>query len=167
MARRYVVVLGLVAGALHLGGQPASACSCMGYAAFDEVARRAPLVVIGQVVDVGPRWPGLRPDGLPMAVHLDVSWTPKGSGPSRLRVWDGAANSSCGGALWRLSVGQWVVVALDAVAAKPPELRESWKDWPVQPADGDFLLAAPVCAESLRRLDGAAQALAWALRPFK
>ena len=131
---------------------PASPCSCAGTSGWAEVARAAPVVVVGEVVSVGEVRRG---NGVsdPESVELEVQSTRKGRvSARRIRVWNEMAGSSCGGALLELVVGVRASVALIRVADVATDRRELWEYLTFRPLLADYIVAHSACGTTYQIL---------------
>jgi len=114
----------------------AAACSCAGIPTFDDLAGRAPLVVVGRVTAIGERKWGDDPG----SITLDVERTVKGAFQSSVAVvWNEGAGTSCGGLFRTLAPGASVALAVVRVADvdKPAGM---WADMNFDPPKGDLLV---------------------------
>jgi hypothetical protein len=137
LTRALVVCAGAALFALA-SAQPASACSCAGFPTFADLAREAPLVVVGRVAALGE----LKWDDDPASITLAAERTVKGAvQPPVVVVWNEGAGSSCGGLFSKLAVGTSVAVAVVRVADVDKRLQEMWPVMDFHPAKDDLLVA--------------------------
>ena len=141
MSDRRWISLPLALLALLAAGRPASACGCLANSPkFDQVARKAALVVVGRIIALG----ATKDD--PDSIELEVVWTAKGTSPAPLRVWNEVAGTSCGGAFRNTPIGTHLLVALERVGDVKP--RTFWDILKFRAPDGDYLLADNPCGQS-------------------
>jgi len=167
MSDRRWISLPLAFVALVTVGRPASACTCTGITTFDEVARKAPLVVVARIMSLGPAPSDLLGMDDPGSIELDVLWTPKGTGPSRRRVWNDMAGTSCGGAFQSKPVGTRLVVALRRVGDVRPRPQDFWDSVKFRAPDDDYLLANSGCAQPLTILETEQDVRKWVGKSIK
>jgi hypothetical protein len=142
---RVVVICAGVALFAVVSVERASACSCGAFPTFDDVARQAPLVVVGRVAAIGE----LKWDDDPASITLDVERTVKGTIQSSLVVvWNEGAGTSCGGLFSELAIGSSVALAVERVSDVDKSL-EMWADMDFHPPDGDLLVPLG-CGEPLK-----------------
>jgi hypothetical protein len=128
---------------------------------FDEVARTAPVGVVGRVSALGPLTGGLLYTDDVKSVDIEMTWLVKGVTPApKLRVWNDDAGSSCGGALQKLKVGSQVVFAVRRVGDVKPRPQQFWEDVGFRAPDTDYLLER-ICGETLKVLATDTQARQW------
>lgn len=135
LRRAVVVCAGVVLFAAASPGW-ASACSCGAVPTFDDLARQAPLVIVGRVTAIGERKWGDDPG----SITLDVERTVKGGFQSSVAVvWNEGASTSCGGLFSKLDLGTSVASAVVRVADvdKPAVM---WADMNFDPPKGDLLV---------------------------
>src|SRR5687768_12653053 len=110
---RSVVLCILTATFAAAHADTAWACSCVGSPTFEDEARRASIVLLGRVIEIGE----VRTDDDPGSITIDVERTLKGAVQSSVVVvWNEAAGSSCGGLFSRLRVGSSVALAVIRVS---------------------------------------------------
>lgn len=160
MTRRLGILA--VVGALLSMPRPADACTCFGWKDIDDMAREAPIVVVGRIVAegearyAGPRW-----------IDLSIEWVAKGEAAgSRIRVWDAWADSDCGGVL-KFRRDRSAVLALRRIAGVPGEEREHWNDLQFVPRESDFLAGLGACVEPVKVLETRRERRRWIGRVLK
>jgi hypothetical protein len=142
--------------------RPADACTCFGWRDIDDMAREAPIVVVGRIVAegearyAGPRW-----------IDVSIEWVAKGEVVgSPIRVWDAWADSDCGGVL-KFRRDRSAVLALRRIASVPGEERAYWKDLQFLPREPDFLTDLGACAEPVKVLETRRERRRWIGRVLK
>ena len=139
------------------------ACTCGAFPTLEEVARGSPIVVVGRVAAFGD----LKYDDDPAWVDIDAVDAVKGSIASApVRIWNGMAGSSCGGAFKDLGVGNVVAFAAQKVSDVPLSAREVWDVLQLHPSDHDLLLSGG-CGEPLRQLKSQRDQKHWRARHLK
>jgi hypothetical protein len=137
---------------------PATACTCMGsdgssgVSDFRAVARHAPLLIAGRVVE---RLKPLPPDSAGMspsapdevaAIDIEVRDLLRGvEARRRIRVWDQSVTTSCSQDLKRLEVGAFVMIGIYPAERRLTELSELVG---IKPVPADYVLGT--CAEYFR-----------------
>lgn len=110
---RALMVCACAAVLVATAAERAAACSCVASPTFDEEARRAPIVLVGRVMEIGD----LKPDEDRGSIVLDVERTLKGAvQSSTVKVWNEAAGSSCGGTFSKLVVGSSIALVVVRVS---------------------------------------------------
>ena len=136
LGRAIIVCAGMVLFAAA-SAERASACSCGGFPTFDDMAREAPLVVVGRVTAIGERKWGDDPGSITLAVERIV----KGAVQSSVVVvWNEGAGTSCGGLFTQLAIGSSVALAAVHVADVDTRLEASWGYMDFHPPKGDLLV---------------------------
>ena len=153
---------------LSVTEMPAYACSCARIHSFQDSVQAAAVVVVGRVASVGEEVPP-QVDSAPnvtivrapfrgAGVTLVVASVAKGEvTPRQIRVWD-VSDGACGNALFGLTIGTSMVVALWPVADTPAAKRETWGAASLIPESDYFTSGA--CGKSAQVLTSD-EVIAW------
>lgn len=129
MTRSRLLVAASVAFLLGLLPTPLWACSCFGFATFQQVTREPGMVVlVGTVIATGGDSGETVSPADPPHVDVDVSWVAKGNASStRVRIWNLWAGTSCGGSLSNLTPGTTAAFAARTAALAKRDFTELWE----------------------------------------
>lgn len=153
MAGRRLLACGFFALLIALLPRPAWACSCSGFATFEEVTREPGMIVlVGRVVAVGAdRNESVSPKD-PRHIDVDVTWVARGRASStRVRVWNLWAGTSCGGSLTDLVAGDTAIVAVSPAAQARRDSTELWEALDLQIPPVDYVITTS-CGQAVRAL---------------
>ena len=147
--------------------QPAAACSCSAYTAFERVAQKSEMVIVGRVIGVSSGLAGWTYPDDPRYIDLEVRTVAKGSFKrTTLKIWNDWAGSSCGGHFLGVRRGQHIVVAADLVGSVRTDRRQMWEILKFSARDGDAV-SNSVCAQASRLLKSDQDLNTWLRKRLK